>query len=44
MDNRGNVPIQNLPQKNETLVNESIIVVPLFNVKICDVLYLKCCT
>lgn len=30
--------------KNETLVNESIIVVPLFNVKICDVLYLKCCT
>lgn len=29
--------------KNETLVNESVIFCPLFNVKICDILYLKCC-
>lgn len=29
--------------ESETLVNESIIVFLLFNVKICDILYLKCC-
>lgn len=28
---------------NETLVNETIIVFPLFNVQICDILYLKYC-
>lgn len=43
MESRGSVPMLKLPQESETLVNESIVVFPLFNVKICDIFYLKCC-
>lgn len=43
MESRGYVPILKLPWKMRHWWKRVLIVFPLFNVKICDILYLKCC-
>lgn len=44
MESRGICAYSKVATESKTLVNESIIVFLLFNnVKICDILYLKCC-
>lgn len=43
MESRGICAYSKVATESETLVNESIIVFLLFNVKICDILYLKSC-